>query len=523
MPYEDMPGCFPADDPEPPTSPPQQSHDYYSSPEKEQPTFPRRHSNSKTKRLRTYYDKLFEAKNKRADRHVNIARNTVAEQPQTDPSKLFAPPFSPAPDRDGPLAKTIRRINERKRSILRQEYRSRYRERRAARDPSEPRKTVRWADEVVTTPPRPATSPEEPQPEVSTPEPLSPYQPDPFFSRWRFPVHQEPVDIEAAQARIATIFDEPSVLRISRNSGYAIQAQKEQEAREAEEARRKIEEEIKAREEAARLVAEEQRQRELQERLARTHGLRFPERRIVETLSPEWVQRAQDTLRASPATSLATTSEGIELRRHDFAKVVPPTEWLNDEIVNGSLAWLDRAINSAAGIKNTRAHTRKCLALNSFFWKQLVERGPERTQRALRRNHVDKNNFLDVDTILLPICENLHWTLVVVRPAHRTIAHMDSLNPRGNAHNTDLALRWVQSILEDRFVEADWQVVRHEAPRQTNGWDCGVHTITNAMCVALGLNPTDSYDAHEMPLQRIRIACMLLNQGFSNDFDLRVY
>ena len=211
------------------------------------------------------------------------------------------------------------------------------------------------------------------------------------------------------------------------------------------------------------------------------------------------------------------------MRRHDFAKVVSSTEWLNDEIVNGSLMWLDQAINSAAGIKDVKRATRKCLTMSSFFFKRLQDQGVARTQRTLRRYGVEKRNFLDVDTILLPICERAHWTLLVVRPSKRTVAHMDSLNSRGNPAYTNLAVSWLKDVLEEKFIKDEWKVIFHEAPLQNNGHDCGVHTITNAMCVALGLSPVDSYTASDMPAQRIRIACMLLNGGFKGEFDLRVY
>jgi Ulp1 family protease len=88
---------------------------------------------------------------------------------------------------------------------------------------------------------------------------------------------------------------------------------------------------------------------------------------------------------------------------------------------------------------------------------------------------------------------------------------------------TNLTLAWLRDVLGPKFEEDKWKVIRHDAPRQNNGYDCGVFTITNAMCIALGLSPIDSYREEDMPAQRIRIACMLLNNGFSGDFDLKVY
>ncbi|KAM0514727.1 hypothetical protein ACHAPS_009326 [Verticillium nonalfalfae] len=240
---------------------------------------------------------------------------------------------------------------------------------------------------------------------------------------------------------------------------------------------------------------------------------------MVAPLSDDWLRKVEASVTRQGA-SVARTFEGTELTPRDFARVVPPTEWLNDEIVNGTLLWLDRFINLAAGVSDARSANRKCLALSSFIWKRIQDAGPGSTGRALRRFGVSKANFGDLDTVLLPVCENSHWTLIVVRPKMRTIAHMDSLSVAGSASKLKLAQAWVKAVLEENFIEAEWRVVRHDAPRQTNGYDCGVHTITNGMCIALGLNAIDTYASDEMPLQRLRIAAMLLNGGFSKDFDL---
>ncbi|KAG6040189.1 hypothetical protein E4U41_001331 [Claviceps citrina] len=316
----------------------------------------------------------------------------------------------------------------------------------------------------------------------------------------------EEVDPSAAIDEILSL---PSPLVISDDTKSDIALEKERAAQKAaEEAKRR---------------AEEQARKEAEERFARSGGLRIPVQPLVAPLSSDWLSRAQATLHASATTTLATTAEGVELRRHDFAKIVPATEWLNDEIVNGSLNWLDQSINMAAGIKDVKRNTRKCLAMSSFFFKRLQEQGVTRTQRTLRRCGVDKKNLLNVDTVLLPICEHSHWTLMVIRPSKKTIAHMDSLNPTGSQQYIKLCLAWLKDIMEDQYVESEWKIVQHEAPQQTNGHDCGVHTITNGMCVALGLNPIDSYAADDMPRQRLRIASMLLNGGFKGDFDLGRY
>ncbi len=138
----------------------------------------------------------------------------------------------------------------------------------------------------------------------------------------------------------------------------------------------------------------------------------------------------------------------------------------------------------------------------------------------MKRVGVTKENFLDIDTMLIPICRSSHWTLVVVRPTQHTIAHMDSLGEDGSGNPlvADVVYRWVKGVLGNKWTE-DWRVVNYKSPRQTNGWDCGVHTVTNAMFLALGLDPA-CYTAQQMVLQRDRIAATLLNGGFSGDFSL---
>jgi hypothetical protein len=354
-----------------------------------------------------------------------------------------------------------------------------------------------------------------PTPTIESSHKDSIFAPSNFANSFRRRVEER--DHYDPSVRIKELLDTPSLqLPISDDSRAGIELQ-------IEEAKRKAAEKARLVAEAAKREAEEKARRELEERLARSGGLRMPNQELVTPVSSQWHQKAISTLRAPPAESLAKSAEGVDLRRHDFAKVVSATEWLNDEIVNASLLWLDRAINSAAGIKDVKKSTRKCFTLGSFFFKRLQDQGVRSTQRTLRRYGVEKTNFLDIDTILLPICERSHWTLIVIRPSKRTLAHMDSIHAGGNSAYVNRAMAWVKDVLEEKFVEDEWKITLHEAPLQNNGHDCGVHTITNAMCISLGLSPIDSYTATDMPTQRIRIACMLLNGGFTGDFDLRVY
>ncbi|ROW06583.1 hypothetical protein VMCG_04453 [Cytospora schulzeri] len=289
----------------------------------------------------------------------------------------------------------------------------------------------------------------------------------------------------------------------------------EEERRKEEEQRRRAEEELR--------LAEQKRVQEEDDRLAQTGELRQAHKPLVPQLPEEWVVKAQNTLRARPNVELAKTPEGSSLTCKDFATVVTPNQWLNDEVVNGTLLHLANYVNQKAGIKNTRVQTAKVQVFNSFFGKKIWENGGVGTQRQMRRTGIKKETFLEIDTVLIPICRGAHWTLLVVRPKHKEVFHLDSLSGTGNESLMNKALKWVSMVMEEMFVRSEWVFKTFASPRQSNFDDCGVHTVTNGICIALGIDPNISYQATEMESQRLRIANVLLNNGFNGFFSLDGY
>ncbi|OAA59680.1 ulp1 protease family protein [Niveomyces insectorum RCEF 264] len=290
-----------------------------------------------------------------------------------------------------------------------------------------------------------------------------------------------------------------------------ISAAKAEELRLLAEHKRATQEAARLKREAELRRKEEERLRKEEDERRKSAGLRPPARQVIGALSAAW----------HPSKDVAKSPEGTALKSKDFRTVVPKSEWLNDEIVNGFLLHLANYVNGRAGITNPKTQTPRCHAFTSFFWKALSTKGAAGTERWMKRVGVTRANFLQIETLFVPICEHSHWTLVVVRPQRATVTHMDSLGSRGAGRRavTDVVLRWVRDVLQERYVEGAWRVQHYDSPRQTNGWDCGVHTVTNALFVALGLDPS-FYGAVEMPLQRDRIAATLLNGGFSGDLDL---
>ncbi|KAH8897829.1 hypothetical protein GQ53DRAFT_818091 [Thozetella sp. PMI_491] len=319
-----------------------------------------------------------------------------------------------------------------------------------------------------------------------------------------------------------------------------VDAIRRQRELEEEEARKKRQEEIERLErlererleELERLERErleelerERLRREEEERLARKaeelekwRVLRQPRNVIVTALDDEWDAKVDEISTKDYHTVQAQSLDGTGLTRRDFEMLLHPQGWLNDNSIIGGVLAVAEYVNRVAGAPKD---SPKCAAFNSYFYPRILSHGPASLDRLMKRAKVSAENFLSIDTILVPICRGNHWTLAVVRPTCRTITHIDSMRGGGGDETVVNNLRdWVSATLADQFVEADWDAARYECPLQTNGWDCGVFTITNAVCLALGVKPIAAYGAEQLTLQRRRLAAVLLNGGFSGNFSL---
>ncbi|KAM7206187.1 hypothetical protein V8F33_000473 [Rhypophila sp. PSN 637] len=314
-------------------------------------------------------------------------------------------------------------------------------------------------------------------------------------------------------------FAEALAREVKEREQREIQRKAEEERKRREEERRRVEEERRRAEEERRRAADARRRKEAAQ-YAQLTGLRPPARSMITPLTGEWNERVVRASHANPNAELTTTPDGNPLRRQDFAeRLLPPTAWLNDNIIIGSILYVAQYINDSAGVNSKQ--NPKCAALTSYFWPRLQQHGLNSCARLMRLAGIRKENFLDIDTILVPICEHSHWTLGVVCPSRRTVSHIDSMRA-GGSHQVvvDRLLDWVKATLGDTFVEGDWKKITYRTPLQTNGYDCGVFTITNAICLALGVDPKESYSEQELTLQRRRLAAILLNGGFKGDLTL---
>ncbi|KAK8086217.1 Ubiquitin-like-specific protease ESD4 [Apiospora phragmitis] len=120
----------------------------------------------------------------------------------------------------------------------------------------------------------------------------------------------------------------------------------------------------------------------------------------------------------------------------------------------------------------------------------------------------------------MPINESSHWTFILIRPKRREVAYIDSFGGKG-PQKVLKTLEFIEVFLGPaRWDPEEWKVLNDlHVPDQHNSWDCGMFVITNSIYIALGLDP-NTYSEAELPLQRRRIAAVLLNGGFKDDFNL---
>ncbi|KAB5585781.1 hypothetical protein GE09DRAFT_37887 [Coniochaeta sp. 2T2.1] len=319
----------------------------------------------------------------------------------------------------------------------------------------------------------------------------------------------------------------------------ARKAEEERRQKEEEEGRRREAERLRREEEARRQARrqEEERRRQEQERaraevaaaarrrdaegerLRKSLGLRRPSARIIRSMTSDWTNKVAEARHRPSGQVFATMPDGTPLTSRDLnEKLLPPTAWLNDNVIIASIQHIGSFVNQKAGAPNDNP---KCVPFTSYFWPRLESSGPGSVGRLMRRAGVRKDNLLSIETILIPICSGAHWTLGVVKPQQKSVLHMDSLRGgRGDPRVTGKIMDWVKFTLGDLFQEDQWHAVNLEGPTQTNGYDCGMFSILNSLCMALGLDPKESYLPGQLTSAREWIAGVLVNKGFNGEFSL---
>ena len=284
----------------------------------------------------------------------------------------------------------------------------------------------------------------------------------------------------------------------------------EQAAREKKEA----EERAQREKEDAELRA--QLEREHEEYLVSQGVRRFTKEPIIPPLTREQSEKLN---KAMAKGQKVTALNGTELTSRDWKTILEPDAWLNDNIIVAYLEYVVKMAHERAGLK--RNAPPKMHAFNNNFFNNLRSQGHKGVARWTRKPKIQGKALLPLEYIFIPVnTSGNHWTLAVISPIRRTIEYFDSLHIPGQPEKVIKLMKvWLKGELGDAYKPEEWTVRKDQGPHQGNFSDCGVHTVTTAKMIALGVDPM-SAPAEVMATQRRRIVAELLNSGFHGEFEV---
>jgi sentrin-specific protease 1 len=212
-----------------------------------------------------------------------------------------------------------------------------------------------------------------------------------------------------------------------------------------------------------------------------------------------------------PGNALLYTMVGnFEITQASFERL-KDRQWLDDEIINGFCAMINRK-NNFQGYNN-------CYIFLTFFMSNLVltnEKGYDYSQVS---RWTKKTNIFTKNLILIPVnLSNNHWALICVDMLGQKIYYYDSLaSMRWGRKLT----KWTERYLGDEWVKVGgdpnriprWEKFSVPGPQQENGDDCGVFMLYNIYCLVGGEAAPGGemyYDQNDIPGFRRFIATSIV-------------
>jgi hypothetical protein len=219
----------------------------------------------------------------------------------------------------------------------------------------------------------------------------------------------------------------------------------------------------------------------------------------------------------NPAAELVKLSS-TALTSHDFGTLLPrmfngdAKGWLNDNIINEYLELLLNDAHKKEGYVYVRGKGGSPPPVHAFKsqWYLSMVKDPQGTARWARPVHLLGEKLFACSLVLIPICHHSHWRLLAIKPKERLIEYYDSLHGSGGPF-TQLAKQWVQGVLQEHFVEAEWSISEDQkSEEQANASDCGIFTLLNALVLLRGEEHNRVEVTNGMDDARLRVAATLL-------------
>ncbi|KIJ43275.1 hypothetical protein M422DRAFT_253479 [Sphaerobolus stellatus SS14] len=186
------------------------------------------------------------------------------------------------------------------------------------------------------------------------------------------------------------------------------------------------------------------------------------------------------------------------ITHNDLPRLIKPTEWLNDEIVNAYLGLCQQYRSSP------RCYIMNSLNVAKMIGQPLIQ--PLRPPGRNRKFWVPRNvKFRDLSLLILPWNTGNHWICIAVFLRECGIRIYDSLARHINNQHEEILER-VQYFLENditwRGIDFSdmWSENRKtyvekrllDCPQQGNNYDCGLYMLIFAWKILAGREPSQS-------------------------------
>jgi hypothetical protein len=212
-----------------------------------------------------------------------------------------------------------------------------------------------------------------------------------------------------------------------------------------------------------------------------------------------------------------------KITTHDLKTLLPtefngsPTAWLNDAIVDEYMTLLVEHVHEKAGYRPGPGAPAPPVHAFPSQWYTSASKDIRNVRRWAKRKHMEGKKLLDVQLLLIPICDHGHWRLLAIKPQDRTVEYLDSLEYDGTMI-IRTAFAWLKQELGPLWVESQWKVVQAQRSRQQlNGRDCGVFTCGNAVALIRNEDPNILEVDDGMNNARRRIAVSLISRKLTGE------
>mmetsp|Transcript_24659 Transcript_24659/g.37755 ORF Transcript_24659/g.37755 Transcript_24659/m.37755 type:complete len:465 (-) Transcript_24659:676-2070(-) len=254
-------------------------------------------------------------------------------------------------------------------------------------------------------------------------------------------------------------------------------------------------------------------------RSLRHDNLRVLHRNTAEDLEDS---RITDLLRQEASSTLDLTfTDGGEKVSHQSLKTLNPKLWITDEVIN---CYLLKVLQPSLRNNSTYFY-------NSFFFSRLLYTGT-RGNDASRYNFEEvrswssrlrrQDGILGVTDLFVPInIGQKHWAFLRAQMNTKLITLWDSQGPKvSNRLYLQSMLRYLGDVYkaqtgqDETAWKREWELVddSENSPRQHNGYDCGIFTITNINLLAQKIpltaqTYTEANFSEQNTRERMRFSC----------------